>query len=161
MADKRFGKSRKTELSLKERALNYLSRREYSRSELRSKLMFFSKDLDEIDNLLDLLERDKFLSMDRFVQSVLHRRAGWGGAYVLAELEQHQVAPSTISVLTEELRQVEFIRAHAVWLKKFGASAKTSKARSRQIRFLAGRGFSHSVIAKIMRDVVFLEDDFS
>lgn len=154
-------KSRKPELSLKGRALNYLSRREYSRAELRRKLLSYSEDLDEIDRLLDALEREKWLSTDRFAESVVHRRAQRVGvSRIVGELKQHHVDPSTVAVLAEQLRETELTRARAVWQKKFGSVATTPEARARQVRFLAGRGFSHAVIGKIVRGAeVFPEDD--
>ena len=46
-------------------------------------------------------------------------------------------------------------RARAVWGRKFGCLAEDAAARARQMRFLAGRGFS----AEVIRRVVSGEDD--
>ncbi|MBN9114060.1 MAG: RecX family transcriptional regulator, partial [Pandoraea sp.] len=69
--------SRKPVLSLKARALSYLARREHSRAELRRKLAPFADadDPEALDRVLDSLEQDRWLSNERFAQSVVHRRA--------------------------------------------------------------------------------------
>ena len=52
-----------------------------------------------------------------------------------------------------ELRATEYERALAVWRRKFGSAGPTSEAsaRLRQMRFLAGRGFSPEVIRRVLR----------
>ena len=62
-------------LSLKARALGYLSRREHSRAELRRKLAPHAESADEVEALLDWLEGENWLSNTRFAESVVHRRA--------------------------------------------------------------------------------------
>ncbi|GAB3625409.1 recombination regulator RecX [Pandoraea terrae] len=147
-------------LSLKGRALGYLSRREYSRAELRRKLLPHTDDPDEIDRLLDSLERDKYLSNDRFAESVVHRRAQRvGTSRIVGELKQHQVDPAKVAALAEQLRDTELARARAVWQKKFGEVATTPEDRARQMRFLASRGFSHAVIGKVVSGADEFPDD--
>ena len=75
-------------LSLKARALGYLSRREHSRAELRRKLAQHAESAEEVDALLDWLERENWLSNARFAESVVHRRAGrYGTARLMQELK--------------------------------------------------------------------------
>lgn len=152
--------SRKPALSLKGRALSYLARREYSRAELRRKLLPYAdaEDPDALERLLDNLEQERWLSNERFAQSVLNRRASrLGTTRIVNELKQHQVDAQTVAELAEQLRSTELARARAVWEKKFGEVATTPEAKARQMRFLASRGFSRTVISKIVRGV----DDFS
>ena len=58
-------------LSLKGRALRYLSQREHSRLELSRKLARYAEDTDDVDALLDLLEKNNWLSQERFAESLV------------------------------------------------------------------------------------------
>ncbi|EON15557.1 recombination regulator RecX [Pandoraea communis] len=156
-------RSRKPVLSLKARALSYLARREYSRTELRRKLVPFAdaEDPEALDRVLDTLEQERWLSNERFAESVVNRRASrLGTTRIVNELKQHQVDAETVAALTEQLRGTELARARVVWQKKFGEVATTPEARAKQMRFLASRGFSRTVISKIVRGADEFSDDF-
>ena len=56
-------------LSLKARALRYLAAREHSRIELQRKLAKYAQEGDDVDAVLDALERADFLSAERFSES--------------------------------------------------------------------------------------------
>ncbi|WP_082465298.1 recombination regulator RecX [Burkholderia plantarii] len=138
--------------SLKGRALGYLSRREYSRSELARKLAPHVEENDEPEALLDALEREGWLSDARFTESLVHRRASrLGTARVLGELKRHAVDGALVESVGEQLRETEFSRAQAVWRKKFGSLPITPAERAKQARFLASRGFSSATIAKLLK----------
>ncbi|KAG0162194.1 hypothetical protein DFQ30_002755, partial [Apophysomyces sp. BC1015] len=124
-------------LSLKERALGYLSRRDHSRAELAAKLKRDAQQGDDIEPILDALEHDGWLSDSRFAESVVHRRASrFGAARIVGD---------------NRLRETELGRAKAVWRKKFLSQvAQTPAERAKQARFLAARGFSRAVISKIV-----------
>jgi len=137
--------------SLKARAVAFLSRREYSRLELQRKLAAHAQDAAEVEQLLDQLERENWLSDERFAQSLIHRRASVRGAARIAqELKQHGLSPSRIADLREGLRQTELQRARAVWQKKFGQAPSDPKEYARQFRFLASRGFSPDCLRRIL-----------
>nr|WP_309389837.1 recombination regulator RecX [Pandoraea sp.] len=149
-------------LSLKGRALSYLARREYSRTELRRKLVPYAdaEDPEALDRLLDNLEQERWLSNERFAESVVNRRASrMGTTRIVSELKQHQVDAETVAALSAQLRGTELARARVVWQKKFGEVATTPEARAKQMRFLASRGFSSTVISKIVRGADEFSDD--
>ncbi len=138
--------------SLKGRALGYLSRREYSRSELARKLAPHVEESDEPEALLDALEREGWLSDARFTESLVHRRAARvGTARILGELKRHAVDGALVESVGEQLRETEFGRAQAVWRKKFGSLPVTPVERAKQARFLASRGFSSATIVKLLK----------
>ncbi|SAK41098.1 recombination regulator RecX [Caballeronia pedi] len=138
--------------SLKARALGFLSRREYSRAELSRKLRPYAEEANPLETLLDSLERDGWLSNERFVESVVHRRASrMGGSRIISELKRHAVGDTLISETADKLAQSETARAQAVWEKKYGVLPETPAERSRQARFLAARGFSGGTIGKILK----------
>ncbi|WP_238284916.1 recombination regulator RecX [Caballeronia novacaledonica] len=138
--------------SLKGRALAFLSRREYSRAELSRKLRPYVDEADLLESLLDSLERDGWLSNERFVESVVHRRASrMGGSRIINELKRHAVGDELISETADKLAQSETARAQAVWEKKYGVPPETPAERAKQARFLAARGFSSGTIGKILK----------
>nr|WP_232470793.1 recombination regulator RecX [Caballeronia hypogeia] len=143
---------KRAQRSLKGRALAYLSRREYSRAELSRKLRPYVEEADSLESLLDSLERDGWLSNERFVESVVHRRASrMGGGRIISELKRHAVGDTLIGEAADKLAQTETARARAVWEKKYGVLPETPAERAKQARFLAARGFSGGTIGKILK----------
>ncbi|MEY3914040.1 MAG: Regulatory protein RecX, partial [Pseudomonadota bacterium] len=74
-------------ISLKGRALRLLSQREHSRVELERKLAEHEEEPGTLARALDELEAKGFISEERVVESVVHRRASkLGAARVQQEL---------------------------------------------------------------------------
>lgn len=139
-------------LSLKGRALKYLAAREHSRVELRRKLAPHAESLEEIDTVLDALEAKGLLSAQRFADSMLHRKAArYGAARIQAELAQHQLPADIAREAVQTLRDTEFDRAHALWVRRYGQPPQTPEDKARQMRFLAARGFSGEVVRRVVR----------
>ena len=138
--------------SLKARALRYLSAREHSRQELARKLARHAQEGDDINAVLDWLTTQKFLSEERFAESLVHRRAArFGNARVLYELNSHGLDEGTVGAVKDELLADEDERAWSVWQKKFGRPADNAADAARQQRFLQQRGFSNASIRAVMR----------
>jgi SOS response regulatory protein OraA/RecX len=203
-------KSSRQPLSLKARALAFLSAREHSRSELRTKLLrpiparpqssksslggkkprlegevsiqFVAacggtgewQGHDEVseheepassrsssgmlersaqvDAVLDQLEALKYLSDERFVESLAHRRASRYGVLKLKhELKSHKIAEPLVKEALEQARSSELERANEVWSRKFLALPESPEDRMKQQRFLVNRGFTPSVIYKVLK----------
>lgn len=158
-SDKAGAPPKKTGPSLMARAIGYLSRREHSRHELSRKLAPFTDDPQEIESLLTQLERENWLSNERFAQSLLNRRASRQGASrILNELRQHGVDAVAIANLGQQLQDTEFERARAVWEKKFGRPPTDAKDYARQYRFLASRGFAAECLRRILGDIPYGAD---
>lgn len=153
-------------LSLRARALQWLSQREHSRLELRRKLLRAARRRDaesaaeggeptppgpEVDALLDWLAANRYLSEARFIESRVHARSTrFGNRRIEQELAQH--GAELDAVTAEQLKATELGRARAVWQRKFGAApAADAAGRAKQMRFLAGRGFSSEVIRRVIR----------
>lgn len=138
-------------LSLKARALKYLSMREHSRRELARKLSRYAQEGDDIEALLDALEASKFLSEERFSESLIHRRAArFGNSRILAELQSHGIEADAVDDLKHSLGENEAERARLVWRKKFAQLPSDAAERARQMRFLQQRGFSHRAIQAVL-----------
>lgn len=145
-------------LSLKARAVGYLSRREHSRAELARKLAPHAESPEQLEQLLDALERENWLSNQRFADSLLHRRGSrYGAARVIQEAKTHQLGSEQLGELRDRLRESEPERAREVWRKRFGTPPATPEERAKQIRFMIARGFSRSVIGKVIQGA---EDEY-
>lgn len=139
-------------ISLKARALRYLSMREHSRRELARKLARHAQEGDDIEALLDTLEAAKFLSEERFAESLIHRRAErFGNSRILSELQSHGIEGEALQQAKAGLADDEVARACAVWSRKFGRIAQDANERGKQIRFLMQRGFTQQAIRIALR----------
>ena len=138
--------------SLRARALKALARREHSRQELQAKLRPFAEDADEIEPLLDDLEKRGWLSEARFIEQLTTvRRRRFGTARILHELREKGVSDAALAAVQSQLKDGEVEAARAVWKKKFGSLPTTLAERAKQARFLASRGFSAEVVHKVLR----------
>jgi regulatory protein len=153
--------------SLQARALGWLAQREHSRDELRRKLRRVAlqppagdDEADTVDcheqdaaaaveQLLDLLQANGLLSNDRFIESrVRVRSPGLGTRRIQMELARHGL--KLLAQPLQQLRDSELERASQLWKRRFGTPAQDLRERARQMRFLAGRGFSGEVIRKVL-----------
>ncbi|GAB3427353.1 recombination regulator RecX [Massilia solisilvae] len=140
------------ELSLKARALRYLSTREHSRLELGRKLARYAEEGEDVEAVLDFLEKNNWLSQERFAEALVHRKAGrYGNSRVVAELQNHGVGGEALAELKSGLAETELARAREVWRRKFGKVAQDAAERAKQMRFLLQRGFSQRAVRAAMQ----------
>lgn len=118
--------------ALKAKALRLLTQREYSRSELQTKLRAFvaarpatQEDDDEahehlIDTVLNELEQAAWVSDTRTAEAVVHSRQqrGLGVRRITQELTRKGIDPATIATATENLHSTEAERALALLQKR-------------------------------------------
>ena len=103
----------------------------------------------EVEALLQWLESRGYLSQQRFVESRVHaRQARFGNLRIQQELQQHGVKLDPEA--KQALKETELQRAREVWQKKYGTSASDAAGRLKQLRFLAGRGFSMDVARRVV-----------
>jgi regulatory protein len=141
----------KPQLSLKGRALRLLSGREYSRLELERRLQPFEEEPGALATVLDALVVKGFISEQRVLESVVHRRAAkLGTGRIRQELQAKGLEPEAIAQAVEQLRATEVDRAREVWRKKFGEPATDAVGQAKQMRFLASRGFGGEAIRKVV-----------
>lgn len=154
------------------RAIALLSQREHSPLELRRKLLRIHRDAQqaeddedrsaiEVDQLIDWLRAQGYLSETRFVESRVHARAQrYGSLRIKLELAQHGLTLSADA--QAELKSTELARARSLWQRKFGVNGTggpdavdgNPALRARQMRFLSGRGFSPEIIRQVLRGLV-------
>jgi regulatory protein len=139
-------------ISLKARAIKYLSSREHSRLELARKLTPYAQDGDDIEALLNWLEQSNFLSAERFSESLVNRRASrFGNRRIFSELQSHGLEAGMFDAIKETLVVGESDRAADVLRKKYGRPPENAEMRAKYSRFLLQRGFSGRAIAEAMK----------
>lgn len=142
----------KPALSLKGRALKLLSMREHSRVELQRKLAPHAESAEQLEAVLDDMAARRFLCLERFADSVVHRKAArFGTARIKAELAQHQLPSHVADAVVRSLRDTEFERAHELWARRFGEPPATPQEQARQTRFLMARGFAGDIVRRVVR----------
>lgn len=142
----------RSKISLKARALRFLSIREHSRLELTRKLASHVKEGEDLDALLNFLESANFLSNQRFSESLVNRRqARFGNQKILAELQSHALNKDDIDELKTSLNGTEGRRATDVLHRKFSGVASDSQGKAKQMRFLLQRGFSSRAVQEALR----------
>lgn len=142
----------KPTLSLKGRALKLLSMREHSRVELRRKLAPHAESPEQLEAVLDDMAASRFLCLERFADSVVHRKAArFGTARIKAELAQHQLPAHVAEAVVRTLRNTELERAQELWVRRFGEVASTPQEQARQARFLIARGFAGDIVRRVVR----------
>lgn len=157
---------RPTALSVKGRALRYLSQREHSRAELTRKLLRHVEDTPEasaqqqIDAALDALATADLLNEQRAADALVRRRAGRDGDRLLRQrLREQGLADvhiaSALAGIGHDGLETELDRARALWQRRYGATgidAADATARARQARFLAARGFEADTVRRVLRE---------
>ena len=125
--------------------------REHSRAELQRKLGKYEEEPGQLVRVLDELHAKGFLSEQRVVDSVLHRRAQrLGAGRIRQELQAKGIDGELVAQALHQLRGTEVARAREVWKRKFDAPPQDASERGRQSRFLAARGFGGDVIQRVL-----------
>lgn len=146
-------KSLKHESSIRNSALDILSRREHTRLELTRKLKAKEFSTNDIEELLTILEKEGLQSDDRFVESYVHSRCrrGFGPIRIKHELQQRGVSSDLINMHVDLNDKIWLQNSFREYEKKFGASgAKTIQDKAKCMRFLQSRGFTNDIIRKTM-----------
>ena len=133
---------------LRDKAYEYLARREHSEYELRRKLERFDQ-YEQVETLIEALTRQGALSDERFAAHIgrVRANAGKGPVFLQNELDQHRIASEVIEAVMESYVDQWQELAEKARQKKFGASYPDNyKGWSKQSRFLQQRGFTSAHI---------------
>ncbi len=148
------------EKSLRQRALEYLGKREYSYTELGQKLKAYADDGDDIPALLEDFKTRGWLSDARFTEQIVHaRQTKFGSAKIAHELREKGVADHLIADAIEQVKDNELNNATEVWRKKFKHGPQNREEWAKQARFLQSRGFSFDMIKKVLNATEAEEND--
>ena len=142
----------KREIPLRDRALAMLARREHTRAEMLRKLSPHAESPEQIEQLLDALAARGWLSETRFAESranVLARK--FGSRKIEYDLKSRGVSAEVVEQTLERALAQELENCRAAWQRKFGALPQDAAERGRQMRFLAGRGFSAEAVRQVLK----------
>jgi len=145
------------QVSLRQRALDYLARREYSVAELGKKLQSVARqyelDADEIPEILADFQKRNWISDSRFTEQILHaRKAKFGSARIAHELREKGISDNLIADALQDVKHDELENAKAVWRKKFSTPPSSREEWAKQARFLQNRGFGFEIIKKVINE---------
>ena len=157
MAFERATKRERPAKSLKARAVALLARREYSRTELRDKLVGRGNEADvgdaDVDAVLDELAALGYLSDARFAKALVQKKSGaFSRRSIGATLKARGVS---VDVAAEAIEGSEVDDQDAMvtlWRRRFGQAPRDDREKGRQVRFLQSRGFALSAIFKLLRN---------
>jgi regulatory protein len=140
-----------------QRAVAALARREYSRAELRAKLLRTAAEGDDaatVDAALDQLAAKGMLSDQRFAASRVRVRAQrFGAERIRRELKRYGLAEDVVRDAMALVSGSEIERAQQLWQRKFGVPPADQVQRAKQMRFLAARGFSAETVMAVMKTI--------
>lgn len=137
---------------LRTKAIRLLARRERSRSELRRLLDPNGEDADRVEQLLDDLQSQGWLSEARLAEQVINgRRNRLGAGRIRLELRRRGLPEEIVDDATAGLEEGDFTVALVLWRRRFGKVASERTERERQLRFLMARGFGHAMALKVLR----------
>ena len=121
------------EKSLRQRALEYLGKREYSSAELGQKLKAYADENDDIPALLEDFKAKGWLSDTRFTEQIVSaRQSKFGSAKIAHELAEKGVADHLIADAIDQVKDHELENATEVWRKKFNTGPKNREEWAKQ-----------------------------
>jgi regulatory protein len=142
----------KREISLRTRALAMLARREHTRAEMARKLSPHSECPEQVEQLLDALVARGWLSETRFAESRANALARkFGTRKIEHDLSSRGVSAEVVEHAVKQTRAQELENCRAAWQRKFGVLPQSAAERVRQMRFLAGRGFSAEAVRQVLK----------
>jgi regulatory protein len=133
--------------NIRQIALSYLARREYSRFMLKERLRQKGFLPRSVDMMLDILSQQGFLNDERFCEAFIARRIrqGYGPIRIAMECQKYGLSEAIISAQLPQDGEIWLALINKIRQKKF-SSCKQSQEKPRQIRYLLYRGFSLSQI---------------
>ena len=134
----------KNNKKIRQVALSYLAKSEYTRFTLREKLLRKGFLHQVVEAALDSLAQQGFLDDARFCEVFIARRVrqGYGPIRILAECRQYGINEEIITSQLQQDEEFWLTVINAVWQKKkFSADNSSQQEQLRQIRYLQYRGF--------------------
>jgi len=141
----------------KNKAVSFLARREHGIYELKMKLESRGYSGPIVDQAIEELIEDDYLNESRYVEMMLrhHFQRGNGPNKIRHIMRQHKVANTTVQKFFQDFEGDWQLAAKQARVKRFGEAelpkgrTEYLKEKSRQIRFLLGRGFEPSDIETV------------
>ena len=136
-------------IEARKKAMDFLARREYGKSELVRKLADKGYERSVAEEAVARLNDEGLQNDERFAESFVQSRInqGKGPVRIRQELGQRGIADTAVEAALEEAAPDWFALACEIRLKKFGHALPADFAeKARQMRFLEYRGFEQDHI---------------
>lgn len=140
--------------SARNTAMDLLSRREHSRSELMEKLRQRDFDAESIQQALDALQQEGLQSDQRYAESYVYQRAqkGFGPLRIEYELRQRGIDDHIVESVMQPEQDSWSDHMQQQRARKFGDQIPEDYAeKMKQARFLQNRGFSPELVMRLFR----------
>jgi len=141
-------------IQVKKKAFSFLARREHGVEELRVKMMLKGYNDQVLNQVLTDLIQENNLSDERYVEMMFryHFGRGQGPRKIINLVRQVNVNEGLIQKAYHEFEGDWFESAVNERQKKFGDWGGDIKEKSKQTRFLIGRGFEYEQIEPTFSD---------
>lgn len=153
-ADHKPQRRKAKELSVTQRALGLLTRREQSRKELTRKLTSRGMDAAEVETAVEKLSRDGWQDDARFAESLVRARVsgGYGPTRIRAELGTHGLDREAIATALDSFHGDWAEIASDLVRRRYGPVATFDLAQRRKAAdFLIRRGFESASVRTATR----------
>ncbi len=134
---------------LKRRALNWLSRRDYSEAQLSQRLARLGGSAADIALVIAWCKAGQYLDQDRYIDMLLRSRAnkGYGLNYIVQECRQQHISREDVLACAAALQLDWFALAQQCYLKKYGQTKITDyQDKLKRMAFMQRRGFNNEQI---------------
>mgnify|MGYP000007520343 CR=1 FL=1 len=140
-------------INLYAKALDFISRRDYSYRELFTKLQKYTDDIEAIKEVLSRMVEQKFLNEERYIENYINAKSQKFGAQRIKYQLMNKVADQElVNDIYQQANIDEFAIAKSIWSRKFhGKQPENTKEKAQQIRFMTARGFSLDTIFDIIK----------
>ena len=138
--------------SLFARAMRFLARREHSRAELRRKLSPDVAEGEDLEGVLDELAAKGWLSDRRYAEHAIRSKARRFGPLKMAHylrsrgVDEESIAAGLSAAGADGAPQLE-----TVWKSRYREAPRDEREKSRQVRFLQGRGFALEDVLRFLK----------
>lgn len=136
-------------INLKAKALYFLSRRDYSYTELYTKLQKYTDDNEAIKAILAEMVAKKFLDEKRYIENFIHSKSQKYGSRKIKYLLANKVEDEDLINEVYANTEIDELEVACQQLrKKFDAPPTNIELKAKYMRFLFSRGFSFSIAQK-------------
>ncbi|MFL2695394.1 MAG: regulatory protein RecX [Gammaproteobacteria bacterium] len=134
------------EVNLWNKALDILSRREHSISQLKSKIQKFQDNEEQVEELINKLIDKNLLSDKRFAESLIKSKseAGYGPNYIEQLLQKNSISKNDYDLYSPNIDW--HVICKNVAEKKIGNKKLNYEDKQKILRFLSYRGFTYEII---------------
>ena len=144
----------KAPVSVRASAIRMLARREYGRAELTQRLVRRGAPADEVEGVLNEMQQLGLLSDARYAHSLVTQMSGrYSRRTIEHTMKSQSVEAEAVADVIPELTAIDDATdALALLTRRFADPPANDREKARQVRFLQSRGYSLSLILRLLRE---------